>query len=55
MQATIKQKTGYFDLKFQDKKNILFAGDYTTYGSIEGAVVSGIKTAEKIISMSTPV
>ena len=54
-QATIKQKTGYFDLKFEDKKNILFAGDYTTYGSIEGAVVSGIKTAEKIISMSTPV
>ena len=54
-QATIKQKTGYFDLKFEDKKNILFAGDYTTYGSIEGAVVSGIKTAKKIISMSTPV
>lgn len=54
-QATIKQKTGYFDLKIEDKKNILFAGDYTTYGSIEGAVVSGIKTAEKLISMSAQI
>ena len=54
-QATIKQKTGYFDLKIEDKKNILFAGDYTTYGSIEGAVVSGIKTAEKLISISAQI
>lgn len=54
-QATIKQKTGYFELKIEDKKNILFAGDYTTYGSIEGAVVSGIKTAEKLISMSAQI
>ena len=54
-EATIKQKTGYFDLKIEDRKNILFAGDYTTYGSIEGAVVSGIKTAEKLISMSAKI
>jgi len=54
-QATIKQKTGYFDLKIEDKKNILFAGDYTTYGSIEGAVVSGLKTAEKLISISAQI
>ena len=52
-QATIKQKPGYFESKIIDNENIIFAGDYTTYGSIEGAVVSGIKAAEKIRSMRT--
>ena len=52
-QATVKQKPGYFESKIIDNQNIIFAGDYTTYGSIEGAVVSGIKAAEKIRSMRT--
>ena len=51
--ATVKQKPGYFESKIIDNENIIFAGDYTTYGSIEGAVVSGIKAAEKILSMRT--
>lgn len=51
--ATVKQNPGYFESKIIDNENIIFAGDYTTYGSIEGAVVSGIKAAEKILSMRT--
>ncbi len=48
--ATIFHKTNYFDC-MRDVKldNVIIAGDYTTYGSIEGATISGIKAANKII------
>ena len=48
--ATIFHKTNYFasmpDVKLD---NVIIAGDHTTYGSIEGATISGIKAANKII------
>jgi len=48
-QATIDQPTNYFfHSKSSIKDNIIIAGDHTVNGSIEGAIISGIKAADHI-------
>ena len=49
-QATIDQPTNYFFHNTSNiKDNIIIAGDHTVNGSIEGAIISGIKAADHII------
>ena len=48
-QATIDQPTNYFfHNKSSIKENIIIAGDCNVHGSIEGAIISGIKAADHI-------
>ena len=47
--ATIKQPANYFSNNLvTSEKNIIVAGDHTTNGSIEGAVVSGLNAYKQI-------
>ena len=47
--ATIKQPANYFSNNLvTSQKNIIIAGDHTTNGSIEGAVISGLNAYKKI-------
>ena len=49
--ATIKQKTNYFDSNtFSPKKGLIISGDHSVYGSIEGAVLSGVNASKKILN-----
>ena len=49
--ATITQNSGHFEKKIEDNNKIIFAGEYTTNGSIEGAIKSGKQAVKKIFSM----
>ena len=44
--ATISQPPGCFNYDIFKKDGIILAGDYTMNGSIEGAVLSGIRASE---------
>jgi len=49
--ATIMQRYNFFQSNSQPTpKGIIIAGDHSFYGSIEGAVLSGIKASEKVLS-----
>ena len=49
--ATIMQRNNFFQSNSQPTpKGIIIAGDHSFYGSIEGAVLSGIKASEKVLS-----
>ena len=49
--ATIMQRNNFFQSNSQPKpKGFIIAGDHSFYGSIEGAVLSGIKASEKVLS-----
>ena len=49
--ATIKQNTNFFDSNtFSPAKGLIIAGDHSVYGSIEGAVLSGINASKKILN-----
>ena len=49
--ATIMQKNNFFKSNSQSyPKGLIIAGDHCFYGSIEGAVLSGIKASEKVLS-----
>lgn len=49
--ATITQNVGHFEKRIKYNNKIIFAGEYTTNGSIEGAIQSGKQAFEKIVSM----
>jgi protoporphyrinogen oxidase len=53
--ATIDQNSGHFDKIIMDRNNTIFAGEYTTNGSIEGAIQSGKQAAKKIFTMRNKV
>ena len=46
--ATIKQRPNHFNNQHFNKGGIIFAGDQTTNGSIDGAVFSGIRAIRYI-------
>ena len=46
--ATIKQRPNHFNNQHLNKGGIIFAGDQTTNGSIDGAVFSGIRATRYI-------
>ena len=49
--ATIKQNTNFFDSNtFSPAKGLIIAGDHSVYGSIEGAVLSGVNASKKILN-----
>ena len=49
--ATIMQRNNFFESKsYPTPKGFIIAGDHSFYGSIEGAVLSGIKASEKVLS-----
>ena len=49
--ATIMQRNNFFQSKsYTTPKGFIIAGDHSFYGSIEGAVLSGIKASEKVFS-----
>ena len=49
--ASIMQKNNFFQSKSQPSpEGFIIAGDHCFYGSIEGAVLSGIKASEKVLS-----
>ena len=49
--ATIMQRNNFFQSKsYPTPKGFIIAGDHSFYGSIEGAVLSGIKASEKVLS-----
>ena len=49
--ATIKQNTNFFDSNtFSPTKGLIIAGDHSVYGSIEGAVLSGVNASKKILN-----
>ena len=49
--ATIKQEANFFDSNtFSPLKGFIVAGDHSVYGSIEGAVLSGISASKKILN-----
>ena len=49
--ATIKQENNFFDSNtFSPLKGFIVAGDHSVYGSIEGAVLSGINASKKILN-----
>ena len=49
--ATIMQRYNFFQSNSQPTpKGFIIAGDHSFYGSIEGAVLSGIKASEKVLS-----
>ena len=49
--ATIMQSNNFFQSNSQlTHKGFIIAGDHSFYGSIEGAVLSGIKASEKVLS-----
>ena len=49
--ATIMQRNNFFQSNSQPApKGFIIAGDHSFYGSIEGAVLSGIKASEKVLS-----
>ena len=49
--ASIMQKNNFFQSKSQPSpKGFIIAGDHCFYGSIEGAVLSGLKASEKVLS-----
>ena len=49
--ATIMQSNNFFQSNSQPTpKGFIIAGDHSFYGSIEGAVLSGIKASEKVLS-----
>ena len=49
--ATIMQRNNFFQSNSQPTpKGFIIAGDHSFYGSIEGAVLSGIKASEKVLS-----
>ena len=49
--ATIMQRNNFFQSNSQPTPNgFIIAGDHSFYGSIEGAVLSGIKASEKVLS-----
>ena len=49
--ATIMQRNNFFLSNSQPTpKGFIVAGDHSFYGSIEGAVLSGIKASEKVLS-----
>ena len=47
--ATINQLPGFFQPKTSAIDSIILAGDHVTNGSIEGAVISGIKAYERTV------
>ncbi len=49
--ATIAQNAGHFEKRIEDNNKIIYAGEYTTNGSIEGAIKSGIQAFQKIFLM----
>ena len=49
--ATIMQRNNFFQsISDPTPKGFIIAGDHSFYGSIEGAVLSGIKASEKVLS-----
>ena len=49
--ATIKQNTNFFESNtYSLSKGFIIAGDHSVYGSIEGAVLSGINASKKILN-----
>ena len=49
--ATIMQKNNFLQSNsYSSSKGFIIAGDHSFYGSIEGAVLSGIKASEKVLS-----
>ena len=45
------QRNNFFQSKsYPTPKGFIIAGDHSFYGSIEGAVLSGIKASEKVLS-----
>ena len=49
--ATIMQRNNFFQSNsYPTPKGFIIAGDHSFYGSIEGAVLSGIKASEKVLS-----
>ena len=49
--ATIMQRNNFFQSNSQPTpKGFIIGGDHSFYGSIEGAVLSGIKASEKVLS-----
>ena len=49
--ATIMQRNNFFQSNSQPTpKGFIIAGDHSFYGSIEGAVLSGIKASEEVLS-----
>ena len=49
--ATIKQNTNFFESNtLSPTKRLIIAGDHSVYGSIEGAVLSGINASKKILN-----
>ena len=49
--ATIMQRNNFFQsISHPTPKGFIIAGDHSFYGSIEGAVLSGIKASEKVLS-----
>ena len=49
--ATIMQSNNFFQSNLQlTHEGFIIAGDHSFYGSIEGAVLSGIKASEKVLS-----
>ena len=47
----LMQKTNYFDSNtFSPTKGLIIAGDHSVYGSIEGAVLSGVNASKKILN-----
>ena len=49
--ATIMQRNNFFQSNLQlTHEGFIIAGDHSFYGSIEGAVLSGIKASEKVLS-----
>ena len=49
--ATIKQNTNFFESNtYTLSKGFIIAGDHSVYGSIEGAVLSGINASKKILN-----
>ena len=46
--ATIKQPVGHFERKKIVKNGLIIAGEQSTNGSIEGAIISGLNAAEQL-------
>jgi len=49
--ATIMQRNNFFQSNsYSSSKSFIIAGDHSIHGSIEGAVLSGIKASEKVLN-----
>ena len=44
------QSIGYFERSFKPSKHYFFSGDHTTHSSIEGAMLSGKRIADRLIN-----